>query len=256
MGGTLLNMVTIAVGSALGLLVGNRLPERVQESIVTALGLVTLSFGVSNAFATGNPVITLLSVAIGVLLGEWMRLDVQLDRLGGWLQARFAGGASGASSNEENDGSEAGADTARERFITGFVTASLVFCIGPLTFLGSVLDGMGDPIGFEMLAIKSTLDGFASLAFAASFGIGVAFSVLTVFFLQGGLALLGMLAGNVMDEAMRNETTAVGGILLMGLALILLDIKKPRVANFLPALVVAPLLVWGAGVLGINIYPL
>jgi len=245
MGGTILNVITVAVGSALGLLVGNRLPERVQESVVTALGLVTLFFGVQNAFATGNPVITLLSVAIGVLIGEFLRLDRALDDFGGWLQTRFGGAAEG-----ENE-----AD-ARQRFITGFVTASLVFCVGPLTFLGAVLDGMGDPLGFQMLAVKSTLDGFASLAFAASFGVGVAFSVLTVFFLQGGLALAGMLAGNIMNEAMRNETTAVGGIILMGLALVLLDIKQPRVANFLPALVIAPLLVWGAGVLGINIYPL
>ena len=245
MSGTILNVITVAVGSALGLLVGNRLPERVQESIVTALGLVTLFFGVQNAFATGNPVITLLSVAIGVLIGELLRIDLALDNLGGWLQARFGGAADG-----ENE-----AD-ARQRFITGFVTASLVFCIGPLTFLGSVLNGMGDPLGFQMLAIKSTLDGFAALAFAASFGVGVAFSVLTVFFLQGGLAVAGMLAGNIMSEAMRNETTAVGGILLMGLALVLLDIKQPRVANFLPALLIAPLLVWLAGLLGINIYPL
>lgn len=245
MGGTILNVMTVAIGSALGLLVGNRLPERVQESVVTALGLVTLFFGVQNAFATGNPVITLLSVAVGVLIGEFLRLDRALDDFGGWLQTRFGGA--------QDDEDEA---DARQRFITGFVTASLVFCVGPLTFLGAVLDGMGDPLGFQMLAVKSTLDGFASLAFAASFGVGVAFSVLTVFFLQGGLALAGMLAGNIMNEAMRNETTAVGGIILMGLALVLLDIKQPRVANFLPALVIAPLLVWGAGVLGINIYPL
>ncbi len=248
MNGTLLNVFAVAVGSGLGLLVGQRLPERVQESIVTALGLVTLFFGVTNAMATGNPVITLLSVAIGVLIGEALRLDVQLERLGGALQSRFA--------NQQANAKAADAASSRERFITGFVTASLVFCIGPLTFLGSVLDGMGDPLGFQMLAIKSTLDGFASLAFAASFGVGVAFSAVTVFVLQGGLALVGMLAGNILTEAMRNETTAVGGILLMGLALILLDIKKPRVANFLPGLIIAPLLVWLAGLLGINIYPL
>lgn len=249
MSGTILNVITVAIGSSLGLFVGNRLPARVQESVVTALGLVTLFFGISNAMATGNPVITLLSVAIGVLIGEWLQLDALLNDLGGWLQTRFAGG-------EPDDTPADDGMSGRERFITGFVTASLVFCVGPLTFLGSILNGMGDPLGFQMLAIKSTLDGFAALAFAASFGVGVAFSVLTVFFLQGGLALVGMLAGNIMSEAMRNETTAVGGIILMGLALVLLDLKKPRVANFLPALVVAPLLVWLAGVLNINIYPL
>ncbi len=248
MNGTLLNVLAVAIGSGLGLLVGQRLPERVQESIVTALGLVTLFFGVTNAMSTGNPVITLLSVAIGVLIGEALRLDVLLERLGAALQSRFV--------NRRKPGSPADTADERERFITGFVTASLVFCIGPLTFLGAILDGMGDPAGFQMLAIKSTLDGFASLAFAASFGVGVAFSAVTVLVLQGSLALVGALAGNILTEAMRNETTAVGGILLMGLALILLDVKKPRAANFLPGLIIAPLLVWLAGVLGINIYPL
>jgi uncharacterized membrane protein YqgA involved in biofilm formation len=245
MGGTLLNMLTVAVGSTLGLLVGNRLPSRIQESIVTALGLITFFFGIQNAFQTGNPIITLLSVAIGVLIGEWLRIDLALEGFGGWLQKRFT--------NQNQDAADA--HTSRQRFITGFVTASLVFCVGPLTFLGSLYDGMGLAEGFQMLAIKSTLDGFAALAFAASFGIGVAFSIVTIFVLQGGLSLVGYLAGAVMTEPMLNETTAVGGILLMGLALVLLDIKQPRVANFLPALLIAPLLVWLAGIIGINIYP-
>jgi uncharacterized protein len=245
MGGTLLNIITVTVGSLLGMLVGNRLPARVQESVVTGLGLITFFIGLDNATATGNPIITLISVAIGVIIGELLRLDQALENLGGWLQARFIGGASDTPQ---------GLDT-RQRFINGYVTASLIFCVGPLTFLGSLYDGMGLPLGFRMLAIKSTLDGFASLAFAATFGIGVLFSVVTIFVVQGGLATIGFLAGAVMTEPMLNETTAVGGVLLMGLALVLLDVKQPRMANFLPALLIAPLIVAVAAGLGVNIYP-
>ena len=250
MGGTILNVATVAVGSMLGVFIGNRLSARVRESIVTALGLITLFFGIQNAFQTGNPIVTLLSVVIGVLLGEWLRIDVGLEALGGWFQRRI-----GNESESGAPGAEARQDAGKRRFVNGFVTASLVFCVGPLTFLGALYDGMGLPAGFQMLAVKSTLDGFAALAFAASFGVGVAVSVVTIFVLQGGLALVGSLAGEVMSDAMLNETTAVGGILLMGLALVLLDIKRPRVANFLPALVVAPLIVVLASALGIDIYP-
>jgi uncharacterized membrane protein YqgA involved in biofilm formation len=241
-GGTLLNVITVALGSALGLIVGNRLSEKIQQSVVTALGLVTLSVGISNIGSTGNIIIPLLSLVSGVIIGELLDLDAALGRLGGWLQARFQRGAD--------------QDVQRARFINGFVTASLVFCIGPLTFVGSIQDGMGLPIGFQQLAIKSVLDGFASMAFAASLGVGVMFSVITVLLLQGGLALAGGLAGNFMSAPMINEMTAVGGLMLIGLALVLLDLKKPRMANFLPALVIAPLLVALAGALGINIYPL
>jgi uncharacterized membrane protein YqgA involved in biofilm formation len=235
-------MITVAVGTALGLLIGNRLPERVQQTVVTGLGLVTLYVGFSNAGATGNIIIPLLSLVIGAIIGELLRLDLAFERFGGWLQNRFAG--DGALAQD------------RARFINGFVTASLVFCIGPLTFVGSMQDGMGLALGFQQLAIKSTLDGFASLAFASSLGIGVGFSVITILIVQGGLALIGSQLGQIMTDPMINEMTGVGGLMLIGLSLILLDIKRPRIANFLPALLIAPLLVAIAAALGINIYPL
>jgi uncharacterized protein len=250
MGGTILNVITVAIGSGLGLLVGNRLPARMQESIVFGLGLVTLFVGVDNAGMTGNVIIPLLSIAIGVIIGEALAIDAALERLAGWLQHRFARGAQAESSGDDPP------TASRERFITGFVTASLVFCVGPLTFLGAIQDGMGLQIGFDQLAIKSTLDGFAAIAFAASFGIGVAFSILTIVVVQGGLALLGSLSGAFMSDAMIAEMTATGGLVLIGLSLILLGVAKPRMANFLPALLVAPLLVTLAHALGINIYPL
>lgn len=241
-GGALLNMVAVAIGGGIGLLVGGRLSQKIQESVVTGLGLMTLFIGLSNAGSTGNPIIPLLSILLGVILGELLDLQGALERLGGWLQARSGGGA--------------GSDAARTRFITGFVTASLVFCIGPLTFVGSIMDGMGMPLGFQQIAIKSALDFFAAMAFAASFGSGVLFSVLTILVVQGGLSLLGAGLGEFMSTPMINEMTSAGGILLMGLALVLLNIKQPRMANFLPALVIAPLLVALAAALGIDIYPL
>ncbi len=251
MGGTLLNILTVAIGSGLGLLIGNRLPEKMQQSVVTGLGLVSLIVGVQNAGRTGNIIIPMLSLVIGVIVGEALHIDVALDRFGGWLQSRFA------RSGEMGDAAEQ-----RARFINGFVTASLIFCIGPLTFVGSIMDGMGLPLGFQQLAIKSVLDGFASMAFAASLGVGVAFAIITILILQGGLALVGSLLVSANDPAtlaqnpMILEMTAVGGLLLIGLALVLLDVKRPRMANFLPALLIAPALVALAAALGIDIYPL
>ncbi len=242
MGGTILNIVTVLIGTALGLLIGNRLPERIQQTVITGLGLVTLYVGISNAGASGNIIIPLLSLVIGAIIGELLRLDVAFEKLGAWLQTRAGGHTSDAKD--------------RVRFINGFVTASLVFCIGPLTFVGSMQDGMGLALGFQQLAIKSTLDGFAALAFASSLGIGVGFSAITVLVVQGGLALIGSQIGQVMTDPMINEMTGVGGLMLIGLSLILLDIKQPRIANFLPALIIAPLLVALATALGINIYPL
>jgi uncharacterized protein len=254
MGGTILNVITVAIGSLLGLLIGNRLSAKIQESVVTGLGLVTLYVGLSNAGKTGNVIIPLLSIATGVIIGELLDLQGALESFGAWLQQRF-GGAPAATNEPEQSPNTATLDT-RAHFITGFVTASLVFCIGPLTFVGSMQDGMGLAIGFQQLAIKSVLDGFAAMAFAASFGVGVVFSIITVLLLQGGLALAGSILGNFMSTPMINEMTAVGGLMLIGLSLVLLGIKQPRMANFLPALVIAPLLVALAGAVGVNIYPL
>lgn len=253
MGGTILNVITVALGSTIGLLVGNRLSARIQESVIIGLGLVTLYVGMDNAAKTGNIIIPLLSIVFGVIIGELLGLDKLLQDFAAWLQVRFAGTIAVDENAPEADLDEM---SDRERFVTGFVTATLVFCIGPLTFVGAIQDGMGLPIGFEQLAIKSTLDFFSAMAFASIFGVGVSFTVLSVFFIQGGLALLGSLAGEFMTAPMIAEMTAAGGIILLGLGLTLLDVKKPRIANFLPALVIAPLMVAIADIIGINIYPL
>jgi uncharacterized protein len=250
MTGTILNVMTVAIGSTLGLLIGDRLPQKTQQSVVLGLGVVTVVVGVDNALRSGNIIIPLISLIIGVLIGEALEIQKRLDLFAGWLQRRV-------SANQQQttaaNAATIDAETARERFISGFVTASLVFCVGPLTFVGSLQDGIsGD---YELLAIKSVLDGFASLAFAASLGVGVMFSIITIIVVQGGLSLVGILAGDVMSTAMIDEMTATGGLILIALSLVLLDIQKPRVANYLPALLIAPIIVAGADWLGVAIYP-
>ncbi|TVR21576.1 MAG: DUF554 domain-containing protein [Anaerolineaceae bacterium] len=238
MGGTLLNTLTVTLGASLGLLIGHRLPGRIQESIIIGLALVTIFVGLDNAAQTTNVIIPMLSLMIGVIVGEWLDIDSALKRLANWLQSRVA-----SRTSPSDDLPVQGAMSERQRFVTGFVTASLVFCVGPLTILGSIQDGMGLPAGFEQLAIKSTLDGFAAIAFAATFGVGVLFTAFTIFFFQGSLALGGSIAGQFMTEAMIAEMVSTGGLILLGLALVILELKPVRVANFLPALVVAPLIV-------------
>jgi len=245
LGGALLNTLAVAVGSLLGLLIGSRLSDRIQSSVMAGLGLTTLYVGISNVSATGNIIIPLISLLVGVIIGELLNIEGALERFGGWLRDRL-----GRAGQSEDEAAE------RARFINGFVTASLIFCVGPLTLVGSIQDGMGLASGFQQIAIKSALDFFAAMAFAASLGVGVLFSVITVLLVQGGLSIVGALAGTVMTTPMINEMTAVGGIMILGIGLILLDIKRVRVANFLPALIIAPLLVAALRALGINIYPL
>ncbi|WP_229054185.1 DUF554 domain-containing protein [Aeromicrobium sp. Leaf350] len=232
--GTLTNVLTIVIGSGIGLLVGQRLPERVRTTVTAALGLVTLLLAAQAAVAVSDvsleraigsqaPVLIVLgSLAIGGIIGSLVRLEDRVADLGGWLRRRL--GAEGD-----------------DRFVTGFVTASLVFCVGPLTILGSLNEGLGR--GADELLVKSVLDGFASLAFAASLGIGVMASALSVGVIQGLLTVTGLLLGDVVPEAQLAALTAVGGLILVGVGLRLLDLARFPVADLLPALVVAPLLV-------------
>lgn len=240
--GTLINMTTVAIGSTLGLLVGDRLPKATQDNVIIGLGIITLVVGFDNALQTGNIIIPLLCLIVGVFIGDWIDIQGQLDRFATWLQEKVAKSQADSPDPE-----------ARERFINGFVTTSLLFCVGPLTIIGSLQDGIsGD---YELLAIKAVLDGFASLAFAASFGVGVMFSIVTILIVQGGLTLIGMLAGNFMTDPMIAEMTATGGLMMIGLGLLVLDLKKITVANYLPGLFLAPLVVAVAAELGIDIYP-
>ncbi len=234
MTGTILNICTVLIGGTLGLAFRSRLPERVSHTIVAGLGLFALAYGISLFIQTQNPIIVLVAMLLGGVLGEWWQIEGGLARLGAWLQARFAGRAEGGSA----------------RFVRGFLTASLVFCIGPMTILGSIQDGLtGD---FHLLAIKSVLDGFGGMVFASTLGVGVLFSTLVILVFQGGISLLSQTAQAIFSDSMIAELSATGGILLMGIAVSsLLEIKPIRMGNFLPALLVAPLIVALLAALGI-----
>lgn len=227
--GTIINIIAIILGSTLGIFFGSRFPKTMKSTITAGLGLFTISIGISMFLKTEESLIVLGGLLIGAVLGEWWKIEEGLDNIGVWFQSRFGG-----KGNDDEDSN---------RFIRGFVTASLIFCIGPLAILGSIQDGLvGD---YELLAVKSVLDAFASLAFASTFGLGVIFSIFPVFIYQGGITLFAGLLNSVVTDAMMTEMTAVGGVILIGLAISrLLEIKKIRIGSFLPALVVAPLIVW------------
>lgn len=225
MTGTFLNIGSVLVAGLLGTMLGNRLPERMRESVLHGLGLVTITVGLHLTMQTKNILIVMGSILVGAVLGEWWRLEDRLQAFGAWLEARV----------------QRGRPQHKTTFIQGFVTASLVFCVGPMTVLGSIQDGLtGD---YRLLAIKSLLDGFAALAFASSLGIGVVFSVITILIYQGGLSLLAAQAQQWLTAPMIAEMTATGGVLIMGIGLLLLELKRLRLANFLPAIVIAPLIV-------------
>jgi len=227
MTGTLLNIAAVIVGSMIGLIFGARIPDKLKSTVIAAMGLFVVAMGLQMFLNTENPLIVLGALLIGTLLGEWWRIEDGLHKLGELLEQRF--------SREEDDGSN--------KFVRGFLTASLLFCVGPMTILGSIADGLtGD---YNLLAVKSVLDGFASIAFASTLGIGVAFSTVIILVYQGGISLLAGQLDAVITQSMMNELTAAGGILLVGVGISnLLEIKKIRVGNMLPALLIAPLIVW------------
>ncbi len=237
--GTILNVAAILVGASLGVLIGHRIPERTRRTVTDGLGLAVLVIGGLNVVALtdadyvaavgsgGTLLIVIGAILVGGIVGSALRIEDRMEEFGGWLQRTLTRG-------------KAGAGAQRGRFIEGFVDASLVFCIGPLAILGSLSDGLGH--GIEQLALKATLDGFASLAFAATLGWGVAASAIAVGIWQGLLTVLGFFLGEFLGTAMIASITATGGILLLGVGLRMLQIRQVPVGNLLPALAVAPIL--------------
>lgn len=247
--GTLVNIVAVLVGAGLGVLVGHRLSERTRSLVTDALGLVTLLIAALTVMDVRSPalqdavgpqatvLVVLGALLLGGIVGSLLRVEDRLEALGAWVRDRLTSRAAGEA-GLERDGS-----TSRHRFVEGFVAASLLFCVGPLTILGALNDGLGR--GADQLFVKSALDGFAAIAFAASFGWGVAASVLVVAVVQGGLTLVGVLVGDVLPEAHVAAIGATGGLVLVALALGLLQLRRIPVGDLLPALLVAPLLVQG-----------
>lgn len=243
--GTALNVAAILLGSALGVAAGSRFPDRTRATVTDGLGLVVLVIGGLNLRALGDPayvravgaggtlLVVLGAVVAGGAAGSLLRLEERLEGVGGALQRRLSRGAGGP---------------ARARFVEGFVSASLVFVVGPLAVLGALADGLGR--GIDQLALKSALDGVASLAFAASLGWGVAASALSVAVFQGGLTVLGALLGGLLPVAQVASLTAAGGVLLLGVGLRLLRVRAVPVGDLLPALLVAPLLTAAVTALG------
>jgi len=234
--GTLVNVGTILAGTAIGTAVGPRLPDRIQQRVLAGLGMITLAIGIDLALAwgredtsTSTPLYVLAGILLGGMLGEVLAIERRLEGLGDRVQARLA------AEGEHSTVSE------------GFVTASLLFCVGSLTVVGSIQDGLtGD---YELLATKAVLDGFAAVALAATLGWGVGLAAVTVLLIQGGITLgAGLFEDVLVGEALAVLTSA-GGVTIIGIALKLLDVKDVKVGNFLPALVIAPALVGLVGLL-------
>lgn len=231
--GTVINLVAIIIGSSIGIAVGHRLRKDSQLSITDVLGLITLlgavsallplwSDGFTSALPKGAPLLViLLTMLLGGFIGTALKLETKLDTFGERLRLRFK-------ASEESP------------FVEGFVTASLLFLIGPLAILGSISDGMSQ--GIDQLLLKSSLDFFAAMAFASTLGWGVAASIIPLGIYQGSWTLVGWLAGNVLEQYQIDAMTICGGLMLVGIGLRLLDIKKIAVANLLPALFLAPLI--------------
>lgn len=240
--GTLVNVATIIGGSAIGVLLGSRLPEKTNRTVTEALGLLTLVLAglnlvsltdkgfVTAAGQVGTFMIVIFAMLFGTITGSLLGIERRLESFGGWLQKRLSRGKT--QSGE-----------ARERFITGYVDASLIFAIGPMAILGSIADGTDhDP---NTLIIKAILDGFACIAFAASLGWGVAASSITVGLWQGLVTIVAAFAGAFIPGAMIAAITATGGVLMLAISLRLLNLKPIAVADMLPALAFAPLFTWG-----------
>ncbi|MCJ7458992.1 MAG: DUF554 domain-containing protein [candidate division Zixibacteria bacterium] len=220
MKGTLVNTATVIIGSLLGLAVGSRFTEKIKTIVMQALGLCTLLIGIRMALNTENILLVIGSLVLGGIVGELLRIEDGIEKIGDLIKLKVKSESS--------------------TFVLGFVTASLVFCVGPMTIVGSIQDGVSG--NADTLYAKSMLDGFASIAFASSLGVGVFFSSLTVLIFQGALTLLGRQLTFLLEPRILNELIATGGLIILGIGFYLLDIKRIKIGNFLPSLVFAVIL--------------
>jgi len=228
--GTVINTVLVLAGSGVGYFIGHRINDNVRVTVVQTIGLVTIALGVSDAIGTHNMVFPLVGMVVGAVIGELLGIEDRLEALGRILQRRFA--------KSTDDSVDAKSD---KSFVTGFVTATLLFCVGPLTILGAIQDATGETP--QLYIIKGSLDGFVAIIFTATYGLGVAFSALSVFVVQGTLTLLGSFLDSALDERMRTELFAAGGLAVVAIGINLLEIKRIRLGSLLPGLLVTPVLV-------------
>ena len=222
--GTIINTITVLSGGILGLLIGDKVPERIRVIIVQVIGLTTLAIGLRDVMDTANIVFPLVGMVLGGIIGELMRIEDRLASVGEFLRRRFA-----RTSSEST-------------FVNGFVTASLLFCVGPLTILGAIEDASGKTP--QLYIIKGTLDGFMTIIFTTLYGVGAIFSAVSVFVVQGSLTVFGTSLDNLLTDRMRIELFSAGGLAVIAIGINLLEIKKIRIGSLLPGLVVTPFLVW------------
>lgn len=220
--GTLINIIAIIIGSVFGLVIHSRLPKKITDTAFHGVGLFTIILGVMMAVKTNNLLIMIFSIVIGAIVGEIVDIDKRINGFGDWLKKKFK--------------------TKNEGFSEGFITAFLLFCMGSMTILGAFEDGIyGTP---NLLVAKSVLDGFSSIVLAATMGIGVLFSFIPLLFFQGGLTIFASYMQSVFTDIMINELTAVGGVILLGLGISMLEIKKIRILNMLPSLIIVVILTY------------
>ena len=245
--GTIVNVITVLAGTGVGVLLHGRMPERVRSTVLDGIGLIVLGVGIASFLETRNAVFPVVAIVAGGVLGELIRIEDRLEALGERLRRLVEGDASepAISSYVERDPDELQIDRTpggTRSFVDGFLIASLTFGIGAMMIVGSLQDGIsGDS---ELLIVKATLDGIVSVPFAAVYGWGVGFSALSIAVLQGAITLLGATVGDsLLDDRMVAELEATGGVMILGIGLRLLDLKKVKVGSFLPALAIAPVLV-------------
>lgn len=220
--GTLFNAITVIAGSLLGLLIRKRLPKRFVDIVFVALGLFTMLLGIKMALQAQEFLLMVFSLVLGGLIGEWFQIEKRLEAGVNHLKAK----------SKIKSG----------KFTEGLTTAFMLFCVGSLTILGAFEEGLGEPP--NLLITKGVMDGFSSIALSAAFGIGVLFSVIPLVIYQGGLTVFAAYLAPILNEAMINELGAVGGVMIVGIGITILEIKELPIINLLPALVISPLLVW------------
>lgn len=218
--GTWINTLAVVVGSLLGMAFKNSFPDDVKTRVFQGLGLITLFLGIQMAHKTSNPVVMILSVLLGAIIGETLNIDTRLEEAAKLLESKIS----------REDG----------MFVEGLVTAFLIFCIGSMTITGAIEEGINN--NPSILLAKSALDFFTSMSLATVFGLGVLFSAIPLLIFQGSITLIASYSGFILNESVVKELSGVGGILLLGLGITILEIREIKVANLLPALIIAPIL--------------
>jgi hypothetical protein len=218
--GTFINVGAVIVGGTIGMIFNKSMPDKYKKIYFQAIGLFTIAMGISMVFNMQNILIVVASIAIGALLGEWMNIEKGADRLGDYLKSKLKIG--------------------NERFTEGLVTSFLLFCVGAMTIMGAIDEGIGR--SSEILFTKSLMDGFSAILLASAFGVGVVFSAIPLLIFQGGITLLAMSASRFFTPDIIQGITSVGGILLIGLGINILEIKKLKILNMLPALLIVIIL--------------